>query len=342
MQTVGSYLKSSREAKNISLSDISQHTKISKWYLDCLEKDELKNIPEGPYVKGYISSYAAFVGIDEGEALKKYDSSNLESKLTNQVKDQNPEERNSLSFIAFFLKKKQVLILSIILLILLTAGSYYLFFRSPKKLNLDENFKSPEQNEFQSSQGKVADVSSRNLKLEKTDSKIPKSVISKNLVSSTNTSLKSHSDNQSTDEISKNPEQLEASRTESPHQKPDSVTQGVQIQTNAESGIKVIKAVASGGIKDRGPIDIGNSFQWSKGKVYIWSMIDCTNPPLSIKHIYYFNEQKVSEVSLDVKSNQWRTWSYKTISDKQYIGQWRVDITSADGKVLETIRFEVN
>ena len=39
MQTVGNYLKSGREAKNISLSEVARTTKISKWYLDCLEQD---------------------------------------------------------------------------------------------------------------------------------------------------------------------------------------------------------------------------------------------------------------------------------------------------------------
>jgi hypothetical protein len=104
----------------------------------------------------------------------------------------------------------------------------------------------------------------------------------------------------------------------------------------------VVKAVAGGGVQNRNPIETGNSFQWSMQRVYIWSMINCKNPPSSIRHIYYFKEQKVSEVLLDVKAPHWRTWSYKTISDKRYIGKWRVDITSAEGKALKTIRFEVN
>ena len=141
MQTVGSYLKSSREAKNISLTDISHHTKISKWYLDCLEKDELNNIPGGPYIKGYISSYATFIGIDEDEALKRYDSSKLESESTDQVKDQYPEKKRSLSFFAFFSKKKIVLVLIFVSLIILAAGSYHLFFRGLKNLKLDNTLK---------------------------------------------------------------------------------------------------------------------------------------------------------------------------------------------------------
>ena len=78
MQSVGTYLKNSREAKNISLSDISHHTKISKWYLNCLEKDDFANLPGDPYTKGYISSYAMFIGIDQNEAINKYNYSNCQ------------------------------------------------------------------------------------------------------------------------------------------------------------------------------------------------------------------------------------------------------------------------
>jgi len=166
MQTVGAYLKSNREAWNISLSQISHHTKISKWHLDCLEKDDFKNIPGGPYIKGYISSYAVFIGIDEDEAIKKYDSSNRESTLANQP-DQNAKEKKSFSFLALVLKKNLVLILSFILIICLLAGFYHLLFQNPKTINSDESFKSPTQNEFQSSQRQILDFSSRSLQLEK-------------------------------------------------------------------------------------------------------------------------------------------------------------------------------
>ena len=44
MRTLGDYLKQSRESRNISLSDVAEYTKISKLYLDCLEKNDFNNI----------------------------------------------------------------------------------------------------------------------------------------------------------------------------------------------------------------------------------------------------------------------------------------------------------
>ena len=340
MQTVGTYLKSSREAKNISLSEIAHHTKISKLYLDCLEKDDFRCIPGGPYIKGYISSYATFIGIDENEAIKKYDSSNPESKLPKQA-DTDTGKNSRFQSLAFISKKNRVFSLAFIIIIVLLVGFYHFIFQDPENTKLDRTFKSPKKNETQSSKEKVAELPSEGSLLNKTNSDIQKTAPVKNSEFTTNRLPEPLINQTATEKISKKPEHLETSNTKTPPLNTDSTSQKVQIQPNAEDGIKVVKAVAGGGVQNKNPIDTGNSFQWSKGRVFIWSMINCKNPPASIKHKYYFNEQKISEILLDVKSHQWRTWSYKTISNKRYIGQWRVDITSEKGKVLKTVRFEI-
>jgi hypothetical protein len=74
MQTVGNYLRQEREAKNISLGEVAHLTKISEFYLDFLEKDDYEKLPQGPYIKGYISSYARLIGINADEAIKLYNS----------------------------------------------------------------------------------------------------------------------------------------------------------------------------------------------------------------------------------------------------------------------------
>jgi cytoskeletal protein RodZ len=341
MQTVGTYLKSNREAKNISLSEISHHTKISKWYLDCLEKDDFTNIPGGPYIKGYISSYATYLGIDENEAIKKYDSSNPESESRDQT-DTSIGKKARFRYFAHIPKKISMLGLALIILTLLLTVVYHFIFQTSEDKKLQKTYKDPEQNDFQSSKSQMKARPSEGSKLEKTNSDIRNAAPTKNLESETFTLPEPVINHPAAETISKSPAQLETSNTETPPLNTDSARQKKQIQPNESGEIKVIDAVAAAGLQNKNPVAVGKSFQWSNGRVYIWSMINCTNPPSSIKHIYYFKGQKVSEVLLEVKSHQWRTWSFKTISDKGYIGQWRVDITSADGKVLKTIRFEVN
>ena len=340
MQTVGTYLKSNRESKNISLSEIAHHTKISKLYLDCLEKDDFRTIPGGPYIKGYISSYAEFIGIDENEAIKKYDSSNQESKLTTEA-DTDIEKKSRFQSLAFIPKKIRILSLVFIIMIPLLVGFYHFISQDQENTKLDKTLKSSKKNGYQSPKELVTELPSEGSQLKKTNSDIQNTAPLKNLELAANTTPEPIINQPASEKILKSPEQLGTSNTETSPPNSDSMSPKGQIHPVAEDRIKVLKAVAGGGVRNKNPIDTGNSFQWSNGRVYIWSMINCKNPPASIKHIYYFNEKKVSEVLLDVKSHQWRTWSYKTIPNKRYIGQWRVDITSADDKVLKTIRFEV-
>jgi hypothetical protein len=122
-------------------------------------------------------------------------------------------------------------------------------------------------------------------------------------------------------------------------------TPGYQLsdtRPQAANNMRVIRAVATSDVINKNPAGLSDSFPWSTEKVYIWTMIECDRPPSSIRHTYYFEGQKVNDVELKIKSPQWRTWSYKTLLEKRYIGQWKVNITSDEGELLQSIFFEVN
>jgi cytoskeletal protein RodZ len=134
MQTIGNCLKSGREARNIRLSEVARSTKISKWYLDCLEKDEFDKIPGGPYIKGYIASYASFIGIEEDEILKQYDSLQNNSADENEIEEHLPQTKNRQKLKGFSVSKKNLLILSTAVLILLAFGFSYYFFHNQTEI----------------------------------------------------------------------------------------------------------------------------------------------------------------------------------------------------------------
>jgi hypothetical protein len=113
-------------------------------------------------------------------------------------------------------------------------------------------------------------------------------------------------------------------------------------RSQAANNMRVMRVVAASDVIDKNPAGLSDSFQWSMEKVYIWTMIECEQPPSSIRHTYYFEGRKVNDVELEINSPQWRTWSYKNLLDKRYIGQWRVDITSDEGELLQRVFFEVN
>ena len=111
--------------------------------------------------------------------------------------------------------------------------------------------------------------------------------------------------------------------------------------TAADAELNVLQASVCAEIKNRMPSGVDTSFLTSAQRVYVWSEIEALQVPSKIRHIYYFNGQKISDVTLDVRSTNWRTWSFKNISDSRYRGEWRVDIATPDGKVLRRLYFVV-
>ncbi|GAB4012793.1 MAG: hypothetical protein Fur0010_08890 [Bdellovibrio sp.] len=78
--SIGEYLKKAREKKNISLKVISQQTKINITNLENLEADQLKELPNLAYVRGYVKSLSKILELNETESLDILDSTyNLKS-----------------------------------------------------------------------------------------------------------------------------------------------------------------------------------------------------------------------------------------------------------------------
>ena len=346
MQTLGDYLKKGREARNISLSDVSDLTKISKIYLECLEKDEYTKIPGKPYVKGYISSYVACVGLNEDEALKLYESCQMETNNAEEIKPEilGDKKRPTLFHLSF--NKKTWLVLAFSILMILTIGVYYSFFQNQKKATIDKSLREPNKtiqptiiskidtnltserqngNSFQSRKQNGFEK-----KLENKESRVKHD----NGISQIPAPLESHRPEQTSKEGEPYAPIYESSRAKD---LPDSEN----YQTHFENNLKVIEATVCSEIKNRIPQGSGDSFEWSMDRIYIWSRIKCERPPSSIRHIYYFRGEKVNDILLKIRSSDWRTWSYKTLLNKRYIGPWRVDITSVDGKLLQRIKFEI-
>ena len=68
----GDRLRQAREARGITLDAIFQETHIAKRYLEALERSDVGALPGGIFDKGYIRSYAKYVGIDPEPILNAY------------------------------------------------------------------------------------------------------------------------------------------------------------------------------------------------------------------------------------------------------------------------------
>jgi cytoskeletal protein RodZ len=68
MKTVGSTLKEARVAKQLSLCDIEEATKIKVDFIVAIEEGDWVKLPDYPVVVGFVKSIADFLGIDKNKA----------------------------------------------------------------------------------------------------------------------------------------------------------------------------------------------------------------------------------------------------------------------------------
>lgn len=80
METVGEYLKTQRLLKSMSIEEVIRGTNIPRKYIEGIENNNFSEFPGEIYIKGYIKSYASFLGADVDYALKLYEKKLLEEK----------------------------------------------------------------------------------------------------------------------------------------------------------------------------------------------------------------------------------------------------------------------
>jgi cytoskeleton protein RodZ len=73
MSSLGEHLRQIREAKHLSVEDLSRLTKISSRFITALEAEDFGTLPGGVFNRGFIKSYAKFCGADESPLLLEYD-----------------------------------------------------------------------------------------------------------------------------------------------------------------------------------------------------------------------------------------------------------------------------
>jgi cytoskeleton protein RodZ len=71
-QHIGEVLREAREARSLTVEDISDELMIRRFYLEAMEQGNFKDLPERVYATGFVRSYAQFVGLDQTEAVEQF------------------------------------------------------------------------------------------------------------------------------------------------------------------------------------------------------------------------------------------------------------------------------
>ena len=106
------------------------------------------------------------------------------------------------------------------------------------------------------------------------------------------------------------------------------------------SEIRIEDAVICRDVVSLDPVGAGDVFSSGLKKLMCFTRVVGAKEDTEIIHNWYFGEKLLSSISLHVGSDNWRTYSSKTILP-QHKGEWKVEIVLPDGRLLEKIYFIV-
>ncbi|HYG11725.1 MAG TPA: helix-turn-helix domain-containing protein [Pyrinomonadaceae bacterium] len=90
--SLGARLRQAREARGVSLRELSDQTRIARRYLEAIESDDYKELPGGIFNRSFIKAYAKAVGFNETEAVNAYTEV---ARAAGEAPDELPTSRQS-------------------------------------------------------------------------------------------------------------------------------------------------------------------------------------------------------------------------------------------------------
>ena len=94
-------------------------------------------------------------------------------------------------------------------------------------------------------------------------------------------------------------------------------------------------------ISQRNPVGSDVVFMNDVDSLYCYTRIKNLGPKSEVKHVWYFEDNIMTQVRYNVKkSNIYRSWTKKTILPSQ-VGNWRVDVQDYNGKIIGSKKFQI-
>ena len=148
-ESIGRYLKREREIRNISLREVSKNTKVKEYLLKAIEEDQYGSLPSLTYVKGFLLSYAKYIGLDPNDVLLRYETSLRGKQVTSP---EPPPEKKTLWNLKYLWIIGGVIVVSLFV--------SYFFFLHPSKPPIESISVKPKAKEPLRSPPKIVDRTS--------------------------------------------------------------------------------------------------------------------------------------------------------------------------------------
>lgn len=114
--TLGERMKKLRDERRLSLGEISKSTKIQVKYLQYLEEGTYLKLPADCYVKGFLRSYAIFMGLNELAIIKQFEREKGIHRNIKKVVDDDGS-RPPIKFSSLVITPKIIIVSTILFLV---------------------------------------------------------------------------------------------------------------------------------------------------------------------------------------------------------------------------------
>ena len=112
-ESLGKILKKKRETKQLSIQEVSEQTRIAKDIITKIEEDQLGKISSLFYARGFVKSYAQFLGAIEEKVVKEF-LAGQEKKDTQKLRIEGLDKKEPVGTLFKRYKKEISLVLLII------------------------------------------------------------------------------------------------------------------------------------------------------------------------------------------------------------------------------------
>jgi cytoskeleton protein RodZ len=72
---LGRFLKKERESRGLTIEHLAKVTRLRTYYIEALENEEWKNLPDLVFIKGFLKTYTRALGLDYTQVMKQFESS---------------------------------------------------------------------------------------------------------------------------------------------------------------------------------------------------------------------------------------------------------------------------
>src|SRR5215211_5326600 len=82
MAELGNTLSRARRARGITIEDAERDTHVSRRYLQALEAEDFSVFPAPVYARGFLRTYARYLGLNPDEVIRIFPSVDLATEVT--------------------------------------------------------------------------------------------------------------------------------------------------------------------------------------------------------------------------------------------------------------------